>query len=93
MNAARHFANIKFYYCCAQNGGKCGGLWVKHPPKNCFRKHPLKKRKGKQDQSSGTAPSAAARGSSATQSDNRPKQARIAAEALVIPSPDDPDQE
>ena len=43
--SSSHFAGCQFYHCCDKTGGKCGGAWVKHKPKQCKRRRPNKPHK------------------------------------------------
>ena len=94
LTSSRHFGGCQFWFCCDENGGGCNH-WAKHRPEQCYRKKSNAKRKANKTQSSGTAASTSSTTSSVgatTQDNDRTKRVRIA-EAILIPSPDDPDIE
>ena len=35
IKAVREHAGYKYYWCCKENGGKCGGKWRHHKPTEC----------------------------------------------------------
>ena len=35
MHQTKRWNNIDWHYCCSETGGKCGGIWRKHNPKDC----------------------------------------------------------
>ena len=51
MKRYREWNGTKWYWCCAENGGKCRGTWHAHLPSQCkgFSKHSNKKNTVKKD--------------------------------------------
>jgi len=43
----REWNGATWYYCCEKTGGKCGGMWRTHPPKECRGKGKKKNDKRK----------------------------------------------
>ena len=87
LNMPRSFERVPFWYCCEENGGHCKGVQTRHRPSMC-----------KADQYGKCRFSGGDKTKLATTQDqpkddnkntNKKKKVQIAAQAMVIPSPDD----
>ena len=91
VHKPKFYDNIKFYYCCDETKGHCGGKWVRHRAKDCV---PRKKKPHSEYQEESTTRSDHKRKVSfkhdkekSKNANYRAKKAKEAA-ALIIESPE-----
>lgn len=49
VKETKRHGDITFHWCCEENGGKCGGRWRAHKPKDCYGAAAKRKGEEKQD--------------------------------------------